>query len=61
MTETKTTQQLADQWQDAAERAKEQAKRVQELAAENLDAAAGLQVKSGVKAGLWGDSKYCEH
>ena len=54
-------QQLYADWEDAVEGAAEQAPRPPEIAQANLNTIVGVRVQSRVQAGLWGDSKYCEH
>ena len=47
------TQQLASEWERAVARAAEQEPRKEQLSAEDLNDAAGLRVKAGVKSGDW--------
>ncbi|HZQ08313.1 MAG TPA: hypothetical protein VFD70_17135 [Anaerolineae bacterium] len=61
--ENKFTQDFAHDWDNAAQRAAENARRENEPGRDMLNAAAGLRVQSGLQAGLWsascGDSCTC--
>ncbi|HZQ07060.1 MAG TPA: hypothetical protein VFD70_10810 [Anaerolineae bacterium] len=58
----KFAKELAEAWEHAAERAAEKQSCIQELG-EELDDAAGLHVRAGLKAGAWSHdcSTSCNH
>lgn len=50
---------LEQLWERGVERASEDETRQQPLDAETINHAAGLSVKAGLRAGLWGATKEC--
>lgn len=52
----RSPQELSNQWEQACERALHDAPHADDLIPESLNEAAGLNVKSGVQGGGWGNS-----
>lgn len=53
MRNQQSIQELENEWERAVERAAEQEERATQLRREDLNDAAGLRVKAGVKSGAW--------
>lgn len=59
MKKQNNSHELEQQWERAVDQAQENLPREQTLSDEMLDSAAGLEVKSGVRAGGWTHTCTC--